>query len=215
MAKIERLETHRPVTPPPPEAHAAVIEAGERPPAGVTQAGGPAAMLAPVQEMLRACIQCGTCSASCPNEFAMDRTPRHLWRLLLRGCSEAVFSSRTFALCSTCYTCSLRCPRGLPLTDAMSALKQIAARCNLSRYRRGTLFYRSFLDSVRRHGRVREMEFMTLYFAHLKNPRVPLGFTSLGLRLLGKGKLSLQLPARGSGKLAGLFEKSRQMETEA
>jgi len=30
-----------------------------------------------VKEMVQACIQCGTCTASCPNAFAMDHPPPH------------------------------------------------------------------------------------------------------------------------------------------
>jgi len=74
-------------------------------------AGPDAESLADVRRMLQACIQCGTCSASCPNEFAMDLTPRRLWRLVLMGQTETVLASRTFSLCSACYTCPLRCPR--------------------------------------------------------------------------------------------------------
>ena len=66
--------------------------------------------LADVREMVQACIQCGTCTASCPNEFAMDLTPRRLWRMVLMDRTEAIFSSKTFILCSNCYTCTLRCP---------------------------------------------------------------------------------------------------------
>ena len=125
--------------------------------------------LAPVQEMVRACIQCGTCTGSCPNEFAMDYTPRHLWRMVLMDQTAEIFQSKTFALCSACYCCTLRCPRGLPLTEAMEALKQIAARANLAQYKHSVQFYKTFIQSVRRHGRVNEMEFMTLYFA-VPNP---------------------------------------------
>jgi len=162
--------------------------------------------LAPVQEMVRACIQCGTCTASCPNAFAMDHTPRKLWRMVLMGQSAAIFQSRTFYLCSTCYFCTLRCPRGLPLTEAMDALKAMAGRENLKPYRRSSRFYKQFLNSVRRHGRVREVEFMTHYFMEMKDPRLPFSYASLGLKLMGKGKAALQLPSKGEGKLEGLFQ---------
>jgi heterodisulfide reductase subunit C len=165
-----------------------------------------------VRRLVKACIQCGTCSGSCPNEFAMDVTPRQLWRMVLMGCDDAVFASRTFTLCSACYQCTLRCPRGLPLTQAMAELKQIAARRGLAVYRRSTLFYASFLESVRRHGRVREMEFMTLYFARMRNPLLPLSFGTLGLRLLAKGKVHVQVPTRGSGKLKALFDKVAEID---
>jgi heterodisulfide reductase subunit C len=170
------------------------------------------AVLARVQEMVQACIQCGTCTGSCPNEFAMDITPRRMWRMVLLGLKEEIFESKTFTLCSACYTCSLRCPRGLPLTEAMSALKQIAAREGLSKYRQSTLFYQSFLESVRRHGRVREMEFMTLYFNRLKNPVLPFRFAPLGLKLMRRGKVHPQIPTKGKGLLDPIFRKAQELE---
>lgn len=165
-----------------------------------------------IQKMLYPCIQCGTCSASCPNVFAMDSTPRRLWRMVLLGRVDAVFSSKTFILCSSCYTCTLRCPRGLPLTEVMAALKQMASAYVPSTYRASTHFYRDFLDSVRRHGRVREMELMTWYFFHMKDPRLPMQYAALGMTFLTKGLVSVQLPSRGSGKLKPLFDRVKQLE---
>ncbi len=168
--------------------------------------------LAPVKEMVRACIQCGTCTGSCPNAFAMDYTPRHLWRMVLMGLKEEIFSSRTFTLCSDCYYCTLRCPRGLPLTEAMEALKQIAAARHPSPDRYSTQFYKTFLQSVRRHGRVNEMEFMALYFARLKNPLFALRFASLGMKLMRKGKVSLRVPLKGRHPLESIFRNVEALE---
>lgn len=168
--------------------------------------------LAAVREMVQACIQCGTCTGSCPNEFAMDVTPRRLWRLVLTGQKEDIFQSQTFTLCSACYYCTLRCPRGLPLTAAMGALKRMAAREGLHRHRQSTLFYKSFLESVRRHGRVREMEFMILYFNGMKNPLLPLRFAALGIKLMLRGKVSLRIPSHGNGALTELFRKAGELE---
>jgi len=165
-----------------------------------------------IQEMMGACIQCGTCSASCPNEFAMDATPRRLWRLLLLGKTEEIFSSRTFALCSDCYCCTLRCPRGLPLTEAMEALKQMAAGDNLARYKNSLEFYKSFISSVRYHGRVNETEFMGLYFAALRRPLIPFRYAPLGIRLMLKGKVA-RLPAMQRKRpLESLFRAVAELE---
>jgi len=169
-------------------------------------------LLSAISDQVKACIQCGTCSASCPNAFAMDFTPRHLWRLLQAGEIQTALTSRSFSLCSTCYACTLRCPRGLPLTDIMSALKQVSARQSPMLDPSGVLFYRNFLESVRRHGRVREMEFMTLYFSAMKNPLLPFQFASLGIRLLSRNKLPFQLPSRGSERLNDLFCKVNELE---
>ncbi len=168
--------------------------------------------LQPIQERVSACIQCGTCTGSCPNAFAMDLTPRQLWRMVTLGEKEKIFASKTFILCSACYYCSLRCPRGLPLTEAMAALKQVAAAHDMKPYRRSVRFYKSFINSVRRHGRVHEMEFMTLYFLSMKNPFLPLKFTPLGMRLMGKRKVSVQIPSRESNPLEHIFRKIEEME---
>lgn len=166
-----------------------------------------------VRDMVQSCIQCGTCTGSCPNEFAMDLTPRMLWRLILGGYEEDVFHSKTFSLCSFCYNCTLRCPRNLPLTEAMAALKQIAAQGNLGPYRQGNKFYNCFLKSVRRHGRVEEMEFMTYYFIARMNPILPLKYASLGLKLMGKGKVMPKIPSLGGKSvLESIFVRVEEME---
>ena len=168
-----------------------------------------------IQEMIRSCIQCGTCTASCPNEFAMDHTPRQLWRLVLLGQKDEIFNSKTFSLCSDCYTCTLRCPRGLLLTEAMDALKQMAIEENPTQYKYSVLFYKNFIRSVRRHGRIREMEFMTSYFAALRDPLAPFRFASLGMKLMARGKVSLKWPLKARTPLEKLFQKVEELEKGA
>ena len=168
--------------------------------------------LAKIQEMVRACIQCGTCTGSCPNAQSMDYTPRHLWRMVLMGQKDLIFKSKTFAICSSCYFCTLRCPRGLALTEAMSSLKQLAAAENLECFRQSSRFYESFLESVRRHGRVREIEMMNLYFLAMRNPLLPLKYAGLGIKMMKKRKIPLQLPSRGVEALDKIFRKVKELE---
>jgi heterodisulfide reductase subunit C len=68
------------------------------------------------------------------------------------------------------------------------------------------------MKSVRRHGRVREMEFMTLYFATMKNPLLPFRFAPLGMKLMRKGKVSIQIPSKGKGTLDAIFRKAEELE---
>jgi heterodisulfide reductase subunit C2 len=179
---------------------------------GVTQAQAAAADLSRLRREVQACIQCGTCTGSCPNAFAMDRTPRQLWRLLVMDEVEEIFRSKTFILCSACYLCTLRCPRGLPLTDLMAGLKAEAARRGIGRYRASTLFYDSFLANVRRNGRVQEMGLMMTYFTRLGRPGPPLANTGLGLKLMSKGKLKPVWPKGGGAKLGSLFDRVAALE---
>jgi heterodisulfide reductase subunit C len=124
----------------------------------------------------------------------MDLTPRHLWRLAQIGETDEIFNSKTFYLCSACYYCTLRCPRGLKLTETMGALKRLAATQGIKKHKQSSNFYDVFIKTVARYGRVREMEFINRYFFSLKDPFLPLGFISLGFKLMRKGKISLKLP---------------------
>lgn len=174
---------------------------------------GPDPMIS-IQENVQACMQCGTCTGSCPNAFAMDLTPRQLWRLVQVGAKEEIFHSKTFSLCSACYFCTLRCPRGLPLTETMSALKRLAAAEGHPQYKQSANFYRAFMTTVRRYGRVRELELMNRYFFSMRNPFLPVGFAPLGLKLMSKRKIPLwEIPKLfGEGRFDRLFRKVEELE---
>ena len=75
---------------------------------------------------LRSCVQCGTCSATCPTAYAMDYSPRQLWRMVQLGMRDEVLNSQTFWLCTTCKACQVRCSQGIDLMNVMIALKEYA-----------------------------------------------------------------------------------------
>ncbi len=172
--------------------------------------------MAAIKEMIQPCIQCGTCTGSCPNAFAMDHSPRQLWQMILSDRYEEVLCSKTFILCSSCYYCTLRCPRGLPLTRAMSALTRLARIENPSRFKKSHVFYKQFLESARRHGRVNETELMGLFFLEMKNPLLPLDYTGVGMKFILKKKISLPVLSRSHpGGLDKIFKKALELETRA
>jgi heterodisulfide reductase subunit C len=175
-------------------------------------------LMADIQKKVQACMQCGTCTGSCPNSFAMDLTPRQLWRLAQLGEKDEIFNSKTFYLCSACYYCTLRCPRGLPLTETMGALKRLAAAEGMTKYKQSSNFYGTFMDTVRRYGRVREMEFINRYFLSMKNPFFPIseGFMSVGMKLMKKRKIHLEMPKLfGEGRFDRLFQKVEELEAKS
>ncbi len=75
---------------------------------------------------LLTCFQCGTCSASCPAADLMDYSPRQLWQMMRLGLREEVMQSRTFWLCTQCYACQVRCPRGISIAETMRRLREWA-----------------------------------------------------------------------------------------
>jgi heterodisulfide reductase subunit C len=75
------------------------------------------------------CMQCGTCTASCPVKVIdPDYNCRRIIRMALIGDKEQVLKSKFIWMCSTCYSCYERCPADVKITDLMTALKNIAVK---------------------------------------------------------------------------------------
>jgi quinone-modifying oxidoreductase, subunit QmoC len=77
---------------------------------------------------IRNCIQCGSCTGSCPVAHAMDITPREIVALFRAGFLEDILRSRSIWLCASCYACTVRCPQGIRVTDNLYALKRLATQ---------------------------------------------------------------------------------------
>ena len=153
------------------------------------------------------CIQCGTCSASCPLTDHMDHAPRELFALIRDGHMEAVLRSNTPWYCVSCYRCVVRCPQEIPVTDLMYSLKQMAEDQGLvpGSHKMPDL-YRAFKQVVERYGRITEPIVMALYANH--HPGDMLGNVPTALRLLLRGRLDF-LPQRVAQQ-----EKIRQLLAE-
>lgn len=82
-------------------------------------------------EKLGTCLQCGTCSSSCPTYFAMDTPPRKLWRMVSLGMKEEISKLSTFWLCTACNSCTVRCPRGIEVSESMRQVREWVIRDNL------------------------------------------------------------------------------------
>ncbi len=72
------------------------------------------------------CIQCGTCTASCPSGRRTAFRTRQLIRRALLGFRENVLSDKDLWLCTTCFTCLERCPREVDPTDVILAMRNLA-----------------------------------------------------------------------------------------
>ncbi len=169
--------------------------------------------VAPDREKLLTCIQCGTCTASCPTAYAMDYTPRQLWRLIQVGLRDEVLHSRTFWLCTNCYSCTIRCPRGIALTETMATLKRLAIAEGSKEQGTVARFYQSFMDTVRHYGRNFEPEFLALYYGRT-NPLGLIGQAPVGLAMLLHNKLPFAPPhtAKAQKDVAAIFRKSLELE---
>ena len=82
-------------------------------------------------ENLSQCYQCGRCSGGCPSAPFMDLLPNQVMRLAQLGRQREVLGSKTVWLCASCFTCLIRCPKGVDLAKVMEAIRQISLRQNV------------------------------------------------------------------------------------
>ncbi len=139
------------------------------------------------------CYQCGKCSAGCPAAYAMDNAPSVILRHLQTRTKEsdtAVLGSYTIWLCLTCHTCSTRCPMEIDLPKIMDLLRKESLNRKLvnPRARDIVAFHTSFLNAVRRHGRLWEMGLVVEYKLRTRHL---LQDVLLAPVMFMKGKLSL------------------------
>jgi heterodisulfide reductase subunit C len=109
-----------------------------------------------------ACYQCRKCSSGCPLTFAMDLLPDRVIRLALLGQEEQVLGSNTIWVCSSCETCTTRCPNGIDIAGVMDWLKEEAIKRGLALPQAEVAgFHRAFLKTIRAgHGRLSELLLM-------------------------------------------------------
>jgi Fe-S oxidoreductase len=54
----------------------------------------------------------------------MDVPPRKLWRMVSLGLRDQIAQSSTFWLCTACHSCTVRCPRGIPVSESMRQIRE-------------------------------------------------------------------------------------------
>jgi heterodisulfide reductase subunit C len=160
-----------------------------------------------------ACFQCHKCSTGCPIGPDMDFLPSQVMRLVHLGAEAEVLGARAIWLCASCEACTTRCPMGIDIAGVMDALRIMAIDRQVALPdAHGRQFNRSFLGSVRRHGRVYEMGMMAAYKLRTFDlfsdvAKVP--------QMLAKGKLALRPKRSGSAKeVREAFRRAEEEEGE-
>lgn len=147
----------------------------------------------PGYERLLSCIQCGTCSGTCPLSVYMDLTPRRVIAMVREGFREDVLRSKTIWLCASCYSCSVECPQKISITDVMYQLKREAIRSNFYPKRFPIpVLAQEFCELVRRRGRNSEF-WLVLRMALRSNPLILFSMARTGWNLWRTGRIPLRM----------------------
>jgi len=181
----------------------------------------------PGGECVRWCMQCGMCSASCPNVNQMDYSPRKTIALIRAGRRYDVLTSNTMWICASCYLCTARCPKDVKITELMHSLERLAGRHSLRSEGVFTpAMYEAFVDSIRRNGRVFEMGMMMRFYlstlltrsyvwavlTRKVNPFDTIGMLPIALQLLLHRRMAIKpKKIRGIKQIQAIVERSQAL----
>ena len=162
-------------------------------------------------EKLHQCIQCGTCSATCPLSIYMDYTPRRIVAMTRAGFKDEVLRCFTIWLCASCYACTVDCPKKIKITDIMYALKQRAIRDRVypKRFMIPALAA-SFFEAICKTGKSTESVLITKMYLKTR-PLKMFAQAPLGAKLFAKGRMGV-IPAKVEGKGYGPADIQKLMD---
>jgi len=168
-------------------------------------------------ESIKNCMQCGVCAASCPLASKMEISPRRIFALIRAGKREEVLSSGDIMLCTSCYSCIVRCPRKVRVMDVMHGLAHYALRHGYVPRKETALFGQKFWDSIYQLGRIDEQKVARRYFMAEglgKGIKKTLDNIDLGLGMILHRRMKM-LPERsikGVKSLQRMLKKAQSME---
>lgn len=149
-------------------------------------------MAVPGCESLLSCIQCGTCSGTCPLSVYMEHSPRQIMALVRADFKDEVLRSNSIWLCASCYGCTVECPREIRITDIMYALKQRAIRDGVyPRHFSIPILAKEFTAMVRSKGRITETLLVMRLFMKA-NWKAVLGSWRQGIGLVRTGRFVIK-----------------------
>jgi heterodisulfide reductase subunit C len=167
----------------------------------------------PRGDLIQNCIQCGTCTGSCPVSYIMDITPRQTVALFRAGRLEDILHSRTIWLCASCYACRVRCPSGILVTDLLYALKRLAMDKKI--YPDKFPVYalsQAFISNIYKYGRNYELGLGIKYFLRT-NPMALVKNAGFGMKMMAKGRMAITPSAiKKVAEVRAIIDKASQLK---
>ena len=172
-------------------------------------------------DWVKMCMQCGVCSGSCPLGTDWDHPPQELFMMIRAGKREEVLTSTSMWMCTSCYNCIARCPRGLPITHIMHGLAHYADRLGLAPKNQPTRkFANLFWNNLVKKGRVNELKLgIAIYFMNgiAEGIKTALKMKDIGLGMLKTKRMTPFELLGGHGikdtkGLHAILKKAREIE---
>jgi heterodisulfide reductase subunit C len=105
-------------------------------------------------EALKACMNCGMCTAVCPAAEFYDYDPRRICDTVQRGDEaeiERLLRSDTIWYCGQCMSCKTRCPRGNVPGELISVLRRASQELGYVAESEKGLQQKQLMNSIERN----------------------------------------------------------------
>jgi len=167
-------------------------------------------------EEIKMCMQCGVCAASCPLSLKMDHPPRQLFTMIRAGKRDEVLGSGALMLCTSCYSCTVRCPRGIPVVDVMHGLAHYALKQGFIPRKHTAAFGKEFFRQIYKLGRIDEKELSRRYFfadGFIPGIRNSMNMADIGIIMLLHRRMKLlpERPIKGIKSLRKMLDKATEI----
>ncbi len=170
-------------------------------------------------DRLALCMQCGTCSGSCPLGPQMDFGPRKLFMMIRAGLKDQVLGSNTIWNCVSCYNCVVRCPRQVPVKHILQSLATVAVREGYpgARETDNARFAKAFWWSAAKYGRTDErLVTAKFYFSYglSKGYRKSMANLAIAKGMVKARRMHLGLPhkCKNAGELKLILARAAEIE---
>jgi heterodisulfide reductase subunit C len=130
---------------------------------------------------------------------------------------DEVIKSNTPWVCASCYTCYVRCPKSIRITDVMYALKRLAMKEGEARpeTRAAWRMADGFVSLVHRLGRNSETDLMRKIYLDPRQLGKLFRDIPIGMRLFWRGRMPIfrkRISSAGRKQLNSILEAVDRME---
>lgn len=156
------------------------------------------------------CYQCRKCASGCPLREMMDSSPTELMRFIQLGMKEQAQNDSTVWRCTSCQTCTTRCPQGIDIAHIIDTVK-ITAQEEKSKAdtKNVKAFNIIWMNMLKYMGRIYEVGLVGLLNIAMKQP---LKGAALAVEMIKKGKLKFIPTIKRSTTMKRMFKRAERFK---
>ncbi len=156
------------------------------------------------------CYQCRKCASGCPLREMMDSSPTEFMRFVQLGMKDKAMTDSTVWRCTSCQTCTTRCPQGIDIAHVIDTVKMMAQDERIKVDSKNVKAFNVIWMNMLKHmGRIYELGLVALLNMAMKQP---LKGAELAVEMVKKGKLKFIPTIKRSASMRRMFKRAKGLK---